>query len=222
MEVAKFPINEILVNVEGEGPKTGEVLTLVRFGHLPEFKYLHCVPRLCDIKLMTALEIAEACSQAGRDTVHIMGSDPSFCMIDELLETLDAIGYRIYLDVTGFHPFERLDLVSFLSVGPYPRLPVCKEVIRAAHELRLFWSINDTDMWEANIERILAMIPRHQTTRPIVSILPREANQEEITGLLEYCRKTGFNASIPLYKVFHTIDHGVARQAAAATAFQEK
>jgi organic radical activating enzyme len=206
----QYPIQEIMQVVEGEGPRTGEVVTLVRFG-MPDLEHLHLkpIPRL-DLRVypMTADQMLGACMSLGPRVVHLGGEDPCLLDIAPLLRALHR-HFSILLDTFGQAPLAGEDRrrIDFLSISPRPGLPFDVELLQGADEVRLYYSLGpDSLAWREVWEEVLASLD-DAFKMPRLSVVPREMTPATILAVLTFCTNhPRYCASIPLYRLVPEIN----------------
>jgi len=203
----KYPVIHIYKTIQGQGPRIGEPMTLIRTSSPPNMNYIyqHTI-RETPHKLMTIEEIVSKCIELQQRWVFIGGDDPCFAEMDFLLEALLDQGFYTWLDTCALLPVTP-SLVTHLSPGPKPLLPFIPELVEKAHDVRFYWSVKDRKMWEDNIDRVMPFIGDVP-----IQLSPRQLTQEDIDGVISYVldkRDSRFHADIPLFRIIPNFDKGL-------------
>lgn len=202
-----YPIIHIYPTVQGQGPRMGEPMTLIRTSSPPQFKeYLyHETVRPANPIMMPAREIVNKCIEIGLEWVFFGGDDPCINEFDYLAKALKDEKFKIWLDTTGLFPVNHM-LIDHLSTGPKPLLPFHPRLVETADDVRLYWGVV-TKIWEECYEQVL---PYVRSDCPIF-ISPRVLTQECIDAVIKFVlSKAGskpiVRADIPLFRTLPNFD----------------
>lgn len=203
----KYPIKEIYPTIQGEGIWTGCPITLIRFGMPEEVDFLHLTPQDKEpYTLMSIDDISVECSKYKPYTLHITGNEPALSNLTPLLKALRKRGFMIWMDTSGSFPIENKALISHLSVGPKPGIPLIWEVVNFADELRLYW--DDEGPWEDNIHEVVSKIDLESGV--VVTVIPK--NFDKLYECMEVTRRClttyggDWRMIPPLYLIFPNFD----------------
>jgi len=203
----RYPIIHIYPTVQGQGPRMGEPMTLIRTSSPPAFKEFvyHMTARAAKHEMMSVEEIVVRCGEINLEWVFFGGDDPCINEFDYLAEALKHHKFKIWLDTTGIFPVD-YKLIDHLSVGPKPLLPFYPPLVEMADDVRLYWGVI-TKIWEECYERVL---PYVAPNCPIF-ISPRVLTQECIDSVIKFVlSKAGerpiVRADIPLFRTLPNFD----------------
>ncbi len=207
-----YPIQEIACTVEGEGPHSGEIIMLIRFGLSPDLTGLHVIPKpLKDTPthLMTEYQILEALSKyPDVRKIHIGGEDPCLCDLGPLGDLLLQNRYeRLMIDTFGYRPIWRVDPHIIWSIAPRIGFEVDYPNLANADEIRLYVSSVNND-WNLLTDKIMDQLAEEQCSAS-VALMPREMSEETILMVFRKAlawRHRNVKAAIPLYRTFPRID----------------
>ncbi len=197
-------IQEIFSTVNGEGPYTGEVFTIVRFAYPKEIEQIHLQAPKTSNTLMSIEKVYQTISRCQKSSkVALMGYEPTIQKdFVDLCRYLNDRRLFLLLDTSGIIEVPT-DIINYISLSPKPGLTCNSRVIKNAQEFRFYWSCKNTLLYEDNINFYLPNIREDQT----LTLLPKEISQQEIDGVIQYCLEhPRFRANIPLYRTFPTLD----------------
>lgn len=214
MPTDTFPIQELVSTIEGEGPRSGEPIVLIRFGLHEALRYLHVAPqplKKTPAQYLNTDQIVQACEAAYPKLIHIGGEDPMLCRgFEDLVEQLlGTTGADVMIDTFGMVSlFEHCGASKIIwSVCPRPNLPLDDSVFDWASEFRLYLSTENL-IWDELTNTVLdRIVNTGQKFR--IAIMPREITDECILKVLRFCltnSSEGLVAAIPLYQIFPRID----------------
>ncbi len=208
MTEPKYPIIHIYPTIQGQGPRMGEPMTLVRTSTPPqftEFCYMRST-RETEFKMMTIKEIIENCIEFKQKWIFFGGDDPCISDFDPLVDALHEAEFKIWLDTTGVFWFDYIK-IDHLSVGPKPGLPFIPNAIISAHDVRLYWRNTDEEIW---LELFKKVEPWVRDNCPIF-ISPRVLTQECVDSVIKFVleqkiTKKMVRADIPLFRTLPSFD----------------
>lgn len=200
-----FKIQEIFATINGEGPNTGYVTTIVRFAYPTEVNQIHLIkPKGVPQTSMDKFDILKQIELVKRsDRVALMGYDPTINKdFPELCKLLKNSGYHLLLDTPGVVDISP-GTVHYLSLSPKPGLHCHPDMLYKAQEYRFYISARNTKFYTDNINYYLPDL----NERIDWTLLPVNINQEDIDLVIQYCLDNPkFRANIPLYRTFPTLD----------------
>ena len=208
MKEKLYPIIHIYPTIQGQGPRMGEPMTLVRTSTPPqftEFCYMKTT-REAKFKMMSTVEIIDKCLEIGKKWIFFGGDDPCISDFDPLADALHEANFKVWLDTTGIFDFDWTK-IDHLSIGPKPGLPFIKSAVNLAHDVRLYWRHTDEEIWLENFKRVEPFV---RNDCPIF-IAPRVLTQECIDSVIQFvltqCEtKKIVRADIPLFRTLPNFD----------------
>lgn len=203
-----YPIIHIYPTIQGQGPRSGEPMTLIRTSTPPEFtEFCYFKPlRKVEMKMMTIQEIVQRCIELGPKWVFFGGDDPCIGEFDELVKNLRREGFRIWLDTNGAFYFNMAN-VDYISVGPKPGITFNPEVVQNASDVRLYWRDTDEGIWLDLFRKVEPFVPENC---PIM-IAPRVLTQSCVDSVIKFVlnqseTKKMVRADIPLFRTLPNFD----------------
>lgn len=103
--MSKFKVNEIFKSIEGEGIRTGEICTFIRF-YGCNLNCSYCDTQYAcvgdDYKDMTVVEIVENVNELGARNITLTGGEPLLQKdLPELINKLTQLHYKINIETNG-------------------------------------------------------------------------------------------------------------------------
>lgn len=209
----RYPIISIYPTIQGQGPRMGEPMTLVRTSTPPqftEFCYMKST-RKTKMQMMTIEEIVHKCVEINQKWVFFGGDDPCISIFDDLADALHEVKFKIWLDTTGVFWFDWTK-IDHLSVGPKPGLPFFPQSVSSAKDVRLYWRDTDEEIWLENFRRVEPFV---QDDCPIF-IAPRVLNQKCVDSVIKFVlqqqeTRKMVRADIPLFRTLPNFDRNFNR-----------
>lgn len=205
-----YPIISIYATIQGQGPRMGEPMTLIRTSTpkaFSDFCYMKST-RATEYKELTVRDIVKRCEEIGEEWVFLGGDDPCISNIDPLVKELQTEGFKVWLDTTGVFYFANPDKIDHLSLGPKPLLPYNPKLLGWCKDIRLYYRDTDPEIWENVYNSVVAVLEDEGLDIPIF-IAPRVLTQSCIDTTIKFMlrkKNPSMRVDIPLFRTLPNFD----------------
>lgn len=202
-----IPVIDIYPTVQGQGPRAGEPIILVRTGIPESIQYVWLTPtRVTPTRLLDVTEFGKEIESLAPTWVFFGGEDPLLLPgFNTLIQVIHSMGKKVWVDTTGLYPVPG-ETLDYISVGPKPNLPLNPQLLEEANDIRLYYDPVDSDIWVQCLTSVLRLV--NPEIVPIY-IAPRNLSQDCITATIRLVltyNSPHIHFDLPAYRTLPSFD----------------